>query len=369
MRLSHTAKEMYLTCPKKWQLHYQEKLRSTLIGSALFFGSAIDEALNRMLLEKKKNLTDEEKELMDKTVENTFIEHFTKARIVDEYVDISKSSQAMYYKSDLDISLLEPKDHKAILIFANELGLDVNSYEDICSFTEECQVIFKKGSVDNETQRMYNYICWLSLRNRGLMLLDAYRVQIMPEIEEVFDVQKKISLPDSSDEFVGVIDLICSFTSEPGVRYVCDNKTSSRPYKSDSVQTSEQLAAYSEYEQNNKCAYIVIVKKLRKREPRVRCTIIKDTMPNNTVDETFDKLTNVFHKIDEKKFDKDFDACYQYGRKCEYYSKCRTGDLKNLKYVKEKNNANKERVGRSNENIKSKDQGTDQRLERSHDEI
>lgn len=342
MYLSHSGKEMYLTCPKKWQLHYKERLRSTQVGSALFFGSAADEALNRLLLEKKKNLSSSDLMLMNSSVEEQFISNFSKVYIIDQYVDISKSENAMYYKSDLDLDLLEATDHKEILEFAQSLDIDLNTPQDFEVFAEECQSIMSKGSLDENTTRVYNFICWSSLKRKGLMLLEAYKQQVIPKIEEVFDVQKRISLPDGDDEFIGVIDLICSFHDEPGVKYVCDNKTSSRAYKEDSVATSEQLAAYAEYEETNKCAYIVIEKKIRKREPRVRCSIIKDTIPEETTEKTFDNLTNVFHNIKENKFDKDFDACFQYGRKCPYYDFCRNGDMKNLQYVnKEKKNANK----------------------------
>jgi hypothetical protein len=332
MRLSHTAKETYLTCPQKWKLYYQDKLRSTLIGSALFFGSAIDDALNRMLLEKKSELTEEEKALMEFTPEATFVGSFSQARVANDIVRIATSEQAMYYKSDLDIDLLNDGDYKDIKDFGEEVEIILENRTEVESFVEECQQLFKKG-VDTDTQRLYNYICWLSLKQKGLMLIEAYRKDIMPEIEEVFDVQKRISLPDGDDEFMGYIDAILSFNSESGVKYVCDNKTSSRPYKQDSVGVSEQLAGYAEHEGISKCAFIVLEKKLRKREPRVRTQIIKDTMPETTVDETFDKLTDVFNGISEEHFDKDFDSCYQYGRKCEYYQQCRTGDLKNLKYV------------------------------------
>ncbi len=335
MRLSHTAKETYLTCPQKWKLYYQDKLRSTLIGSALFFGSAIDEALNRLLLEKKSELTEEEKALMEFTPEATFVSSFSQARVANETVRIATSEQAMYYKSDLDIDLLDDGDYKDIEDFGSIVEIILKNRSDVEAFTEECQELFKKG-VDTDTQRMYNYICWLSLKQKGLMLIDAYRKQVMPEIEEVFDVQKRISLPDGDDEFMGYIDAILSFNSESGVKYVCDNKTSSRPYKQDSVQTSEQLACYSEHEENDKCAFIVLEKKLRKREPKVRSNIIKDTMPEETINDTFDKITEVFEGVSEEKFEKNFDACYQYGRKCEYYDYCRTGDLKNLKYVGKK---------------------------------
>lgn len=337
MKLSHSAKKCYLTCPKKWELYYKQKLRSKYVGSALVFGGAIDEALNTMLLEKKKELTKEEQELAELTPEETFLNYFKITRILNNQLDIRKSDKVYYFKSDLDLDLLQAKDHKKVLEFANELGIELKSFGDIEQFLEEVNLSLKaKQRLDTETQRVYNYICWLSLYQKGLLLIDEYRKKIMPEIEEVFEVQKRISLPDGDDEFVGVIDVICSFHSESGIKYVCDNKTSSRPYKQDSVALSAQLAGYSEYEENENCAFIVLEKKLRKREPRVRSAIIKDKMPEETKDETFDELTHVFHEINEGNFEKNMDNCFQYGRKCDYFEYCRTGSLEGLEYKEKK---------------------------------
>lgn len=360
MKLSHTAKETYLTCPKKWELYYKEKLRSTQVGSALFFGLSIDEALNRMLLEKKKKLTEEEQLLMNRSPENIFKNYFTKVKILDDYIDITKSSQATYFKSDLDTSMLEPSDYSNIINHAQQSDINLQNAADVLTFIEEAQMEMKRG-LDENTQSVYNYICWLSLYRKGLMLIEAYRQQIMPQIEEVFDVQKRISLPDGEDEFIGVIDVICSFVDNPGIKYICDNKTSSRAFKPDSVATSEQLAAYSEYEDISNCAFIVVEKKIRKREPRVRCNIIKDTMPIATVDDTFDKLTSVFHNINEGNFEKDYDSCFQYGRRCDYYNNCRTGDLTNLKYLKPKENkdGNKEGTRRASKASQEQSEGTE----------
>ena len=320
----------------KWKLHYQDKLRSTQIGSALFFGNAIDEALNRLLLEKKKELNDDEKSLMEQTPLEVFKDKMEKVYIIDEFVDIAQSAQAEYYKSDLDLDLLEARDFSNIIGFAETQGITLEAPMYVREFVEEAQIEMKKG-LDESTQRVYNYCCWLSLFRKGIMMIEAYKTQIMPQIEEVYEVQKKVSLPDGDDEFVGIVDLICSFNDEPGVKYVCDNKTSSRAYKEDSVRISEQLAAYSEAENNGRCAYIVVEKKIRKREPRVRCSIIKDTILDTTLDETFDNLTKVFHGVQAKEFDKDLDNCFSYGRKCQYYDFCRTEDKTNLKYMEKKN--------------------------------
>jgi hypothetical protein len=335
MRLSHSSKEMYLTCSKKWELHYKERLRTSEVGSALFFGNAIDEALNVMLLEKKKNLTDSDKLMLRSSPEKTFEHTLRNVYVLDKYIDVSKYEHASYYKSDFDLTLLENLDLQGIYEYAEVLELDVTNLKQLEKFLDFCHVEVK-NKLEKPEKLLYNFVGWISLLKKGLLLIQEYRENILPEIEEVFDVQKEIRLDDGDDCFVGVIDVICSFNDEPGKVYICDNKTSTRAYKKDSVRTSPQLAAYCEHEDVKDAAYIVLEKNIRKKDPRVRSAIIKDTVPEKLKDETFDILTEVLHNIKEEKFDKNFDSCFAYGKKCPYFDYCRTGSYVNLKKLDKK---------------------------------
>lgn len=338
IRLSHSASQKYIECPQKWKLHYRDNLRSTKLYSSLFFGSSLDDALGRICLEKKKTLTEAEKLLMNSNEFTTFDSSFKMVYTNGEYVDVSTSELAEYFKSDYTFELLEGQDFSNIAEFAKELEFDIKTSEEIEQFIEEVHQMMKnKVDLDKDTKRLKNYIYWLSLSRKGHLMLKEYRIQILPLIDEVFSIQKQVSLPDGKDEFIGYIDLICSFKDEKEVQYVTDHKTSSRPYKDDSVLDSAQLAAYSEYEENRKCAFIVLNKNVYKKEPFIRTQVIRGTIPESKVDEAFDNITEVMYNIKEEKFEKNFDdKCYSYGRPCEFYSYCRTGDLKNLVYSEKK---------------------------------
>lgn len=52
IRLSNSQKDVYELCPYKYFLYYIKKYRSTIQGSALLMGSAFDEALNSLLIER-----------------------------------------------------------------------------------------------------------------------------------------------------------------------------------------------------------------------------------------------------------------------------------------------------------------------------
>jgi hypothetical protein len=49
-KISYSAYKKYTTCPKMYEYHYNQKLRPTGTSSSLLFGSAMDEALNALLL-------------------------------------------------------------------------------------------------------------------------------------------------------------------------------------------------------------------------------------------------------------------------------------------------------------------------------
>lgn len=346
MKLSHSAKEKFLTCPEKWRLYYQERLRTTKINSPLFFGRAVDEALNRILLEKKVELTEAEKEEISKSEQEVFTNHMLRTISNGDVVELPKNKNCLYFKSDLDTSLLELKDIKELDRYSKDIEF-VGVYNPD-TFVTYCHERFKnKKPLDETEQMLYNYTAWKCLYRKGLMLLEAYRRQVLPSIEKVYEIQEKVELPDEDDVLIGFIDFEASFIEEPGVRYICDNKTSSKAYKKDSVQTSDQLAVYSEYKDNDKCAFIVLEKKIRKRHPKVRTAIIKDRISDKQVDKTFDSISKVYYDIKEENFHKNTDNCFQFGRPCEYYKLCHYGDKSDLVKL-EKEDASKKETNSKN---------------------
>lgn len=342
MRLSHSSKEKYLECSEKWRLHYKEKLRSVLLNSPLFFGSAIDDAVMTLLLTKKKEYTEEEKEMLQKTPWEAFEETFTFNEHFGEKVYIPTYENCRYSKADLDVSLLQSEDYTKIIEQADNLDMSVNEMYKVQQFIDEClEIIKNKKELDIQEQRLYNYICWLSLRRKAEMMLEAARLELLPQIEEIYSIQEKVSLQDGEDELIGYIDFVGSFVDEPGKKYVVDLKTSSRAYPKDAVETSEQLATYSEYKNISDCAYVVIEKNIRKRHPRVRITILKGKIGEELLNQTFDNLSNVFYNVQEGNFEKLYEVdekakCFMYGRVCEYFDYCRTKSLNGLKYQEKK---------------------------------
>ena len=334
VRLSHSGKETYINCNQQWKLHYLDRLRSTYLQSSLFFGSAMEEAFGILLLSKKKKLTKEEYKQSKLNPKTVFLKKLMKVNIAGQNEFIRKSLKTKYFNGDYDIEfILNHKD--TIINYAEELEIYLENENDIDGFVMQCRSIFKKkDKLDIESQMLYNFINWTALYDKGLKLIDAYKLEVLPKINEVFSIQEEVNLPNENGDFItGYIDFVASFVDNPNEIYIVDNKTSSKAYKLDSVKTSPQLATYCEHKELNKAAYVVVEKKFRKREPRIRITIIKDTIPEETFNETFNGFSETLEGINSEKFDKNMDNCYQYGSKCVYYNYCRNGCDKGLKQL------------------------------------
>ena len=315
IRLSHSAKDKLNFCGALYRNHYIDRVRSLELGSPLFLGSALDDAFGCLLLAKKKELTEEEKLQVEKGALTLFLEGMQEIEHNGERIDVSMYPHCKYFKSDYDDRFMDIYNEKVSERFGEW---------NIPEFMEHA--LSRNAKLSEEEKTVKNYVCWLSLIEKGKLMIEQYQKQVLPLIEETFAVQKKIELPnDNGDIIVGYIDFIASFNDEPGVVYIVDNKTSSRPYKKDSVQTSEQLATYAYHEDTDKAAYVVVEKNLRKRSPHVKITIIKDTIPEEQFDKTLDVYMDSLYNINEENFEPNYDSgCFQFGSKCPYYDYCRS---------------------------------------------
>lgn len=314
LKLSYSAVTKYQTCSEQYRLHYRERIRSEFVSSPLFFGGAIDLALNATLMSLSEPQKTEPEVLFTNALQTVDLN--------GEKVDTRFSPYVEYFNSDFDPDLLTTDDIAELNAFDPEV-------EDVLGFMEECFATKKTTPLSLQDLKLHNYACWLSLKRKGLLLIERYKKEVLPLIETVHGVQVAVSLPNAEgDEYIGFIDAIVSFKDEPGVRYILDNKTSSTPYKEDRVRNSPQLASYCESQGIPKAAYCVIEKKLRKKEPIVRINIIRDVVSQETIEKVFDEIDDVLYNIREEKFEQNRDACFQFGQPCPYYNYCRSNGEK-----------------------------------------
>jgi hypothetical protein len=338
LRVSNSSKDKFQSCPRKWFLHYKEKLRSPKVGSALFFGNALDDAFSRLLLEKKVELSPEENRTLEKTPEEIFASRMLETKNdAGQIVAISQSNLADYYSSDFDSSLFTAE----IVELVSKMDGTKNTLPKIVTFMDYCKTNLnwrnkERQRLSDDDFILYNYINWLSLNEKGKLMLDAYKNQIFPEIAEVYDIQKRIEITNEmGDTITGLIDVVASFTDKPNVPFICDNKTSSKAYSDDSVANSEQLSTYCEAEGNFNAAYLVVQKTVFKKVPFIRTQVIKDTINDTIIEKTFDIYENLCNNLSEagddiENYPHNWNSCFDFGKLCPYYSLCKHGNKDHL---------------------------------------
>jgi hypothetical protein len=324
LKVSHSRLERFRQCSESYRLYYEENLTGVKIGSALFFGSAIDAALELFLLKKKEELTEKELSLM--LTEDAY-SMFDRTMREQNGIKLETNPLCDYFASDFDANVFKAED---LQLLEKTYGAG-----DFFQFWEECNDKFRnKQDLLPDDRIIFNHICWLSLYRKGELLLKAYEVEILPQIHKVFAIQKEISLTNSAgDELIGKIDFIASFTDEPEVKYIADHKTASKAYTEESVSNSPQLHIYCEAEDTPRGAFVVLQKGIRVKEPKVRLQVIKDEMPQDLKEIIFEDIDNTLHKIARREFEKKESpkSCYAFGKKCEFYNLCWRGDTSGLK--------------------------------------
>lgn len=352
-RLSHSAIARYLKCPESYKLHYVDKLRPKVTSAALLFGSALDVALNSLLLNKGDHL-------------DLFYQNWNKGYINKQLVELRFNTDLVYATKDFDERLLNSAD---LLYLTNLLSSFKLGFKDPI----KAYKAFNAKSVDLTDKdpelinKYLNAVRWACLLRKGELILDAYKTQILPRIVEVKEVQKEIKFTnEDGDSIIGFIDLIAVL--DDGNTYIIDNKTSARPYQNDAVKNSPQLSLYAHHEGLKHAGFIVMQKNIKaeverycpscdKMEANTRVKSCTNTVLgkrcggaltdktklyaeiNIITDEVNESLVNIvmsnFDKINsyikQGIFFKNTDTCTDYyGGFCPYYKRCYNNDLDGL---------------------------------------
>ena len=353
MKLSHTKLEKYQTCPRKYFYYYVEKLRSKYMSSALWFGGYIGDTVQMMVLDKKPQLTEEEKEIAGTDPYEFFDKLMSTVTINDEEHLLPVCPYIRYFKGDYDEELLKSEDHEQIRHLADDLGLRGLSWDDLYPR-------YKSGSLDEDEYRYMNFIFWLCMRRRGHMMIDAYKEDVLPRIHEVHAIEKPISIKEQEhgeDEIIGYIDMICDFELDDGTinTVLFDHKTSSKRYKLDKLFESQQLSLYDYCEEIGLVGYIVMIKPVKrpkrgkdKGKEFIDVQIITHSIPTSNQVNHLENAIEILEGIENKEFNKEYDACFAFGSQCEYTNICKNGAKfdENLINMKEKRDA-KEKESRS----------------------
>ena len=351
-RISHSAIRLYSECPKKYDFHYNQRIKENSKSGALYFGSAIDKAFEVLCKGGSKD-----------KAKDAYTELMTYGDLNGEKINIPYEERLVYGKTDYDSDLVDPAD-----IEAYAFSLDEKSSVEA--------ILDKKHNgaghwgLSKSERLLANYANWLSLYKKGLILLDAMVEEVMPRIKEVVATQKKLELSNGDDSLVGYPDLIARL--DDGLLYLLDLKTSARPYDSDSVATSQQLAIYDEALKQegivcDKQGYIVLLKKLKKTTKKTcascgfspessrakSCTDessgkrcggewgetssfkgevqwVLDTIPARSSDLILENVDAINGAISAGVFTRNFNSCVTGYGKCQFYDLCWKGKMTNL---------------------------------------
>lgn len=257
MKLSHSACQKYLACPRMYKLHYIDKLRPNYSSSALLFGDAIDKAINELLLKTGNDPYE------------VFIKHWTQAQINKVDTFLPTATNIIYANKDFDASLLTQEDYAEVDRRVKSGEVKTFVYEDLAK--KKKNMSWDKMSEDEK--KYYNLMNWLVMKNKAKYFIDAYEKQVIPKIKKVHKIQHPISISNGEDEVTGFIDIVAEIEDYEGL-VIIDNKTSSREYDWDAVQKSPQLALYqyaAEEFNSQYAGFVVMIKNLEKNKVKI-CT-------------------------------------------------------------------------------------------------
>lgn len=343
--ISVSAYNTFIECPQKFKLERIDGIRPIVQMSYFKFGSAIDKALNSLLLGQKDAF-----EICCRELDKMFNE------------------PTEFLTSDYDGELLSDEVKADLLKSVKECGYQGNDVDSLANALLAKPYI----CLSDKQKKALTECCVASLKAKARLMIDGYQKHILPKLTEVKDVQKEFRWADEfGNEFVGVIDFTAKFN---GVEVTADNKTSSNPFRDygeDSVKYSVQFSCYSNQTKLNRAAYFVISKHIKKNRVKVcsKCKYVgkgSHTTCNAEIDgerckgewivsiepeadisvrlEEIDleeqkivqsALSDVANAVAAGAFPKNLKSCRtKYGEKtvlCPYYSYCRGGSMNGLK--------------------------------------
>lgn len=244
-KLSKSACEKYMQCPASFDYHYNKGIRPIKTGSALVFGSAIDNALNAILLKQKE-------------WKSEFKKAFDEVPVGD----------MLPLDNDYDAELLSEEDCSQLLAAAREHNFEGEDLDGLYSYLRK-KLDENKPLTENQT-KVYDLFSRFGLKAKAELFFIAYQKHVLPYIEKVHNVQKQAG--------PGFLDATVDWHKRGKI--ILDHKTSSKPYPTNAVEFSAQLAMYAAEEQITSVAYIVFLKNINKNRERI-CSKCSKKCVNN----------------------------------------------------------------------------------------
>ena len=198
LRLSHSQRELYALCPRKYYYRYVQKMRPKEKGSALFFGIAFDEATE------------------------VLSGGGTYAEAVDKFNELwlrqETNFNVKFAKSDFTSKILEKQDWNKLEAATASLNHSKPKAEyeengDVKRLVSEL-VKFRDNNyirdlTDEEEKFLHlaNFYCML---RKGHLMIESFQKDILPHVTKIHGSQVPINLKHPDGHSVtGYIDLLC----------------------------------------------------------------------------------------------------------------------------------------------------------------
>lgn len=343
--VSYSAASRFKSCPQKYYL--SKRFQDRRISSALPFGKAIEKGVDALF--DGKDLA---------FAQDTFAQHWSQEHIKgEEYRQIFDNLDLQFYASDFDKNIFAVEDEGVLDEWAEEL-LDEKHRGWLEVFEDINGLIKEDREVADAQLAFYNRVIWLCCRIRGMVMLDAFEREILPQLDltkrDHFASQREVSMSNNEgDKIVGYVDYVVFHKDHGWI--ILDLKTAGAPYTMHKLDTSEQLrtyvAAIGEEIGSYKAGYAVLLKKVKldktcnkcgaekqgmakkcksdgcdgeysKSTPRGETQLIVKEFDPESLDDILDDYMNVAVAMKNEVNFKNTESCFAFGRKCEFYDHC-----------------------------------------------
>lgn len=355
--ISHSKAQLYQECSQKYKYQYIDKLRPATKNASLFFGSAIDIAVQAYLKDKTANW------------QAAFEKAWHTAFEWGKYTKIWDSLGVDYSYKDFDEDLFRKEDIDQAE--KSRLELLPNFPGNWLEAMKETIVRKKQRAHLNFTDdehRYFNRLCWLSLNRKGYFMIKAFVDEIGPKIKKVYFVQKKVQITsDAGDVLTGYVDMVLDL-EDIGV-VILDLKTASMPYEELQTLISQQLGIYASIlgpeVDSYKVGFAVLLKSIKKDEKKIcktcghkgegkhkkcdaeidgkRCNgewdiqieprgttqLMTETLSEHNIQAILDTVSSITHLIKEEIYYRNPASCLNYGG-CPYFEACWKNDFSKL---------------------------------------
>jgi hypothetical protein len=130
INVSFSALECFEQCSEKYRLRYKERLSSEKISSPLFFGTAIDAAVELFLLKKKQCLSETELTLL---LNEDAYSIFDKTMREQNGQLLERNILCEYFYSDFDANILTKEDFK----YLNKAYPSIKDWDEFFSYCKK----------------------------------------------------------------------------------------------------------------------------------------------------------------------------------------------------------------------------------------